>query len=87
MRTIQEIFDAVLEYDDYYSSRKLMCWTLQYAERFGIITEEECWFATEQIKEYLQDWVVLIQALNYLQTKVTPLEVYRDWANRPTLKH
>lgn len=87
MRTIQEIFNAVLDYDNYYSRRKLMCWTLQHAEGLGVITEEESRFAAEQIKEYLKYWVVLIQALHYLKTEITPLEVYRDWANRPTLKH
>lgn len=87
MRTIQEIFNVVLDRDDYYSRRKLMCWALQQAECLGIITEEECRFADEQIKEYLENWLLLRHALHYLQTKITPLEVYRDWANRPTLKH
>ena len=87
MRTIQEIFNAVLDGDDEYSQRKLMCWALQQAECSGIITEEECRFATEQIGEYLEDWIMLNHALHYSQSKVTPLEVYRDWANRPTLTH
>ena len=87
MRTIQEIFNTVLDYDNYYSRRKLMCWTLQRAEDKGVITEEESRFATEQIKEYLKDWIVLVQALGYLKSTIQPIEVYRDWANRPTLKH
>ena len=87
MRTIQEIFNAAIDCDDYYSRRKLMCWALQHAADLGVITEDECEFATEQVKGYLQDWVVLHHALDYSQSKVTPLEVYRDWANRPTLKH
>lgn len=72
MRTIQEIFNAAIDCDDYYSRRKLMCWTLQHAEDLGAITIQEARFATEQVKEYLQDWVVLTLALDYSQSKVTP---------------
>lgn len=87
MRTLQEIFNAVLDYDNYYSRRKLMCWALEHAEGLEVITEEESRFAAEQIKGYLRDWVLLSHALDCSQTEITPLGVYRDWANRPTLKH
>ena len=87
MRTIQEIFDVVLDCDDYYRKTKFMCWALQHAESKGVITEEECCFAIAEIESYLKGWIILRHALSYLKSTVPPIEIYRDWANRPTLKH
>lgn len=87
MRTLQEIFNTVLDYDDYYSEKKLMCWALQHAESKGVITEEEYCFAIAEIESYLKGWIVLAQALRRLKSTIPPIEIYRDWANRPTLKH
>lgn len=87
MRTIQEIFNAVLDYDEYCYEKKLMCWAIQHAEDKDVITEEESCFAIAEIESYLEDWVTLGLALRYIKSTIPPIEVYRDWANRPTLKH
>ena len=100
MRTMQEIFDVVLANDlyplldiDYFS----MCYSLDWAGRYKLITADEEQQARDGIDSYLDKLGGGEKVSAYLQRQLAitfnldeypPVEillaVYRDWDNRPT---
>lgn len=86
MRTIQEIFDAVIDFG-HYAEQGLMCWALQDAGSHGLISEDEEEFATAEIENYLSGYITLSQAIKCEGLTMEPITILKDWENRPTLKH
>ena len=94
MRTVQEIFDTVIETGHYGKRRQgvicetYMCFALSNACRRNVITSEESDFAHDLIRGYLTDSVTLKGALSYSSlpsSKDDRLAVYQNWENRPKL--
>lgn len=90
MRTIQEIFNAVIDNGYYEDSevKQFMCISLNAACKAGVITYEECYEATDLINDYIGEWFFLEFALfnNGLPYDFeSRLAIYRDWASRPVL--
>ena len=99
MRSIQEIFDVVLDtgaYDpsgeEYEHCSRYMCFALEVThELFNVITEEECKVATEAATNYVAllgngGTRVLSTALAYRDLPHSPddlINIYKDWNNRP----
>lgn len=89
MKTIQGIFDAVIDRGFYDSkATTFMCWALDDALNLNVITKVEHHIATNEIQNYLNGWVTLQSALQrYDLPHSFPdrLAIYRNWANRPQL--
>jgi len=100
MRTLQEIFDVVIE-GGYYGSRKTgvvcdayMCFALSNASG-ELITQEEAAFANSHIQKYLDSLsygnvLTLKGALrgnNFPRSSKDLLAIYKDWETRPRLPH
>lgn len=95
MRTIQEIFDAVITAGYYgprihnISNTPYMCHALVWAVEDGSITEAEKTWALEQIHEYLHGFATLFGAL--IANKLPNFEsdrwyIYQHWSTRPRLR-
>lgn len=98
MRTIQEIFNVVIE-AGLYGKGTFMCFSLGRAEDAGLITSLESSTAIQVISDYLNTGVgsnTLISSLASSgnlnkeeigkgYTKVDLTRIYKDWANRPSL--
>lgn len=69
--------------------RNYMCGALYVALNRELITRDQCIFATNEIKEYLNDSNSFLY--NALEICGLPndhksmLAIYKDWANRPSL--
>lgn len=100
MRTIQEVFNAVIEAEVYGFSWEAkydyMCIALKDAyESLGLITREEYVVTKQCIEEYLEELDVpypddgtLAQALyanNLPNTEDDLLAIYKDWDDRPRI--
>lgn len=95
-RTIQEIFNAVID-EGFYSnefieskSSRWMCEAIHYAYVAELLTMEERRLALEEIKEYIQGYTFLGSALsisNLPYKYEDRLAIYRNWANRPQLTY
>ena len=95
MRTIQEIFDAVIDggyYANEFTPEEVsghMCVALTYANAADRITEAERHLALDEIQEYLQGAIFLSTVLSIRDLPYEHedrLAIYRDWVNRPQLK-
>ena len=94
MRTVQEIFDTVIQ-TGHYGKRKqgvicetYMCFALTNACRHQVITSEESDFAHDLIKDYLTESATLKGALGYNRLPSSSddrLALYQNWENRPKL--
>lgn len=95
MRTVQEVFNDVIDEGFYFDestygkSARHMCGALYYAWYNGHITEAEYQRADAEIREYLQDHAFLRYALEVTglpHEYEDRLAIYRNWANRPKLR-
>lgn len=96
MRTIQEIFNLVIDNGFYEIESKgyaYMCHSLYSAYKNGCIGMDEVVLATDAIESYMQgsEVIALVTALDSGLGKETStfrdcLLVYKDWENRPELK-
>lgn len=87
-RTVQEIFDAVINSGCYSETRRFMCPALGAARAHGVITLEEYRLAIKEVKTYLDGIPCLILALGDSRTPVsfnTTKAVYKNWADRPVI--
>ena len=90
---IQEIFNRVIDQEYYDTSHNYsaMCNSLHKAWHLEVISGDEYLFAREQIRNYLYpvNRVYLGDALKVAglpNTIEARTDIYRDWANRPSLK-
>ena len=98
MRTIQEIFNVVIE-AGLYGKGNFMCFSLEEAVNTGLISASEFCATKCEIDAYLHTGVgsnTLISSLASSgnlnkeeigkgYTKVDLTRIYKDWANRPSL--
>ena len=85
-RSVQEIFDAVIDGGFYTEHCDCMCFSLEGALRAGVISKEEGRIADREISEYLDPYPLLKSKLHWhgLPSKFSDrLAIYRDWKNRP----
>lgn len=88
-RSVQEIFDAVIDGGFYTERVYYMCFSLQGAYSEGVISKKEMCIAGRSIKSYLGRRYSLESLLleHGLPRKFSDrLSIYRNWANRPRLK-
>lgn len=88
-RSVQEIFDAVIDGGFYTEREDYMCFSLKGAYSEGVISKKEMRIAGRSIKSYLGRRYSLEAVLleHGLPRKFSDrLALYRDWANRPSLK-
>lgn len=88
-RSVQEIFDAVIDGGFYTEREDLMCFSLGGACFEGVISKKEREIAAGSIQSYLRPYYSLESKLScYDLPNKFPnrLAIYRDWANRPRLK-
>lgn len=95
MKTVQEVFNKVIEGEYYHpAAARYMCEALMRARELGIITEQEDAIAHQEINKYLREELKsnansLKQALieNDLPHDCQDLlDIYRNWENRPCFK-
>lgn len=90
-RTVQEIFDAVIDSGCYSETCKFMCPALSRARNFNVITTKEYNLAVKEIREYLGDIPCLVLVLGGYEIPVdfnTTKAVYENWNDRPAIyKH
>lgn len=85
MRTIQEIFDLTIS-SNHYVHHSLMCYSLLFAKYEGILSDREATLATRQVRSYIRPHVRMDDFIKHHKFKVTPMDIYKDWANRPMLE-
>lgn len=88
-RTVQEIFNAVIDSGCYSETRRFMCPALCAARASGVITPKEHKLASEEIKTYLGDIPCLILVLGGYLTPVNfsaTKAVYQNWDNKPVIR-
>lgn len=85
MRTLQEIFDLTIA-SNHYVYHSLMCYSLAFARDFGILTDREAALATRQVRAYIHPHLRMDEFIKHHKFKVTPMDIYKDWANRPMLE-
>lgn len=97
MRSIQEIFNAVIE-SGYYTEEKVqtfysasMCLSLIFAKDREVITPEEKTRAQKEIDVYMQTSPSLFLVDNLKSSNLpydfsSRLAIYLDWGNRPELR-
>lgn len=88
-RSVQEIFDAVIDGGFYTEREDYMCFSLQGAYCEGVISKKEMRITGRSIKSYLGRRYSLESLLleHGLPRKFSDrLSIYRNWANRPSLK-
>jgi len=87
-RSVQEIFDAVIDSGFYTERRNWMCHSLCDARFVGVISKKEERIARRAIREYLGEYTLLEGMLydhNLPCGFSDRLAIYRDWASRPSL--
>lgn len=82
MRTIQEIFDLTIA-SNHYVYHSFMCYSLNFARDFGIITAQEAALTARQIQAYIHPHPRMDDFIKHHKFKITPMDIYKDWANRP----
>ena len=88
-RSVQEIFDAVIDTGFYTEYENWMCYSLESARSYGVISKKEEKIARREIRAYLGEYTLLETKLFHLglPCKLSDrLALYRNWANRPSLK-
>jgi len=88
-RSVQEIFDAVIDGGFYTERKDAMCISLWSACLEGVISKKEKEIASRAIRAYLEEYVFLDTKLhnNGLPYEFSDrLAIYRSWANRPSLE-
>lgn len=88
-RSVQEIFDAVIDKGFYTEREDYMCLCLQGAYSEGVISKKEMRKAGRSIKSYLGRYPALESMLldhGFPRKFSDRLYIYRNWANRPRFK-
>src|SRR5690554_3155291 len=88
-RSVQEIFDAVIDAGFYTERTEWMCFSLRGAYSNGVISVKEMEIAECEIDEYLGGYSLLETKLyhNDLPCEFPDrLAIYRNWSNRPSLE-
>lgn len=94
MRTPAEIFKLAIS-KRFYRTKGYMCNALAVMGEEGIISPEEHYSSMVAIKDYMNDlfgyWEndqqTLVNALEWADvTSHSPMDIYRDWDNRPIVK-
>lgn len=88
MKTVQEIFDLVINARYYNETEDLMCLSIAYAKNRELITEGECQSALNEIDNYLGNVVSLrffLLCHGEDPSFERRLAIYKDWENRPKL--
>lgn len=93
-RNIQQVFNKVIK-DGFFTEAdtkgsSAMCLSLCSASIYGSITEEERLKAKASIQDYLRNYGFLRGALFHSNLPcdfAARLAIYKDWENRPTIKH
>lgn len=88
-RSVQEIFDAVIDAGFYTERTEWMCFSLRGAHSKGVISAKEMEIAECEIGEYLGGYALLESKLydgslpNQFPDR---LAIYRNWSSRPSLE-
>jgi len=88
-RSVQEIFDAVIDAGFYTERTDWMCHSLDGAYFNGVISVKEKEIARRVIREYLGWFGTLESKLYHYNLPYEfpdRLAIYRNWKNRPTFK-
>ena len=88
-RSVQEIFDAVIDGGFYTEYTDWMCLSLSDAHLEGVISKKEREIARREIGEYLGSFGTLESKLYHYNLPYEfpdRLAIYRNWKNRPTFK-
>lgn len=87
---VQDVFNKVID-SGFYSEHdvQLMCHALRQAEAASIISKEEHQLGKKEIISYLSGFGSLgglLDNKNHPWDFQSRLSIYKDWANRPSLK-
>ena len=85
MKTVQEIFNGIIEDDLYQSQGYFMCVSLHFAWEKGLITDEEHGQCLEEIHDFIKPYITLhniFKPQNPKLTKEVRLEIYKNWERR-----
>lgn len=85
MKTVQEIFNGIIEDDLYQSQGYFMCVSLHFAWEKGLITDEEHDQCLEEIYDFIWPRATLhgiFGLLDHRLTKEVRLEIYKNWERR-----
>lgn len=88
-RSVQEIFDAVIDAGFYTERTEWMCSSLRAAYFNGVISVKEMEIAGCAIYEYLGGYVFLETKLYHHDLPYEfpdRLAIYRNWSNRPSFE-
>ena len=88
-RSVQEIFDAVIDAGFYTVYTDFMCFSLRRACSKGVISVKEMEIAWCAIDEYLGGYAFLESKLYYYNLPYEfydRLAIYRNWSNRPSFE-
>jgi len=88
-RSVQEIFDAVIDAGFYTEHEDWMCRSLELARLCGVISKEEKKIARREIGAYLGSFTILESKLYFYNLPYKfpdRLAIYRNWASRPSLE-
>lgn len=87
---VQDVFNRVIDAKFYNESYDWMCLSLMDARDVKLISEKEYRQAREEIRAYLPPKYLFLRSVledNGLRGDFeSRLAIYRDWANRPSLK-
>ncbi len=85
MKTVQEIFNGIIEDDLYQSQGYFMCISLDYAWNHGLITDQEHDQCLEEIYDFIGPCATLhgmFELRDHRLTKEVRLEIYKNWERR-----
>lgn len=85
MKTVQEIFNGIIEDDLYQSQGYFMCDSLHFAWKHGLITDEERDQCLDEICDFIGPWATLqgmFELRDHRLTKEVRLEIYKNWERR-----
>lgn len=85
MKTVQEIFNGIIEDDLYQSQGYFMCISLHFAWKHGLITDEEHDQCSDEIYDFIEPCVTLHGMFELRDPKLTEevrLEIYKNWERR-----
>lgn len=88
-RSVQEIFDAVIDGGFYTEYANWMCHSLESARFHGVISKKEEKIAKREIRAYLGGYTFLETKLFHLGLPFKlpdRLAIYRNWSSRPSLE-
>lgn len=88
MKTVQEIFNGIIEDDLYQSQGYFMCVSVDFAWDRGLITDEEHDLCRDALYDFLECYPTLhgkfikYGFLGAELTKEVRLEIYKNWERR-----